>query len=48
MRKPKEKGPLGRLGQRWKDYIKLDLQEVRRWAGTRWIWLKIGTGGRHL
>jgi len=33
---------------RWKDNIKIDLQEVGlgAWAGL--IWLRIGTGGGHL
>ena len=37
--------PLGRLRDRWKYNIKMDLQEVEREAWTRLIWLKISTGG---
>ena len=37
---PEEKSPLGRTRCRWKDNIKIDLQEVE--------WLRIGTGGGHL
>ena len=41
--KPEGKRPLGRPRHRWEDNIKLE------WVvGTRWSWLKIGTGGGHL
>jgi hypothetical protein len=46
--KPEGKRPLGRPRHRWKDIIKMDLQEVgwRAWTGL--IWLRRGAGGRHL
>jgi len=44
--KPEGKRPLGRPRHRWKDNIKMDLQEVEVW--TRLIWLRVGTGGGHL
>ena len=42
------KRPLGRPRRRWKDNIKMDLQEVGwgLWTGSSWLW--IGTGGGHL
>jgi hypothetical protein len=44
--KPEGKRPLGRPRRRWKDNIKMDLQEVGVGVvGTGWIWLRIGTGG---
>ena len=45
--KPERKRPLGRPRRRWEDNIKMDF---RKWEGveTGWIWLRIGTGGRHL
>jgi hypothetical protein len=46
--KPGGKRPLGRPRRGWKDYIKLDLQEVDWGAWTGLIWLRIGTGGGHL
>ena len=36
MERPDRKRPLGRHGYRWKDNIKIDLQEVR-WRGMDWI-----------
>jgi len=43
--KTERKRPFGRPRCRWKDYIKMDLQEV----GCGSIdWLRIGTGGGHL
>ena len=36
MRKPEGKKPLGRLGNRWEDNIKMDLQEVGC-GGMDWI-----------
>ena len=47
--KPEGKRPPGRLRSRWKDNIKLDLQEVGCggvWTESSWLW--IGTGGGHL
>ena len=46
--KPEGKGPIERPRRRWKDNIKMDLQEVgwRAWIGL--IWLRTGTGGGHL
>jgi len=46
--KPEGKGSLGRPRRRWENNIKVYLQEVgcRTWTGSMWI--KIGTGGRHL
>jgi len=41
--KPEGKRPLGRPRHRWKDNIKMDLQEVGC-EGMDWI----GTGGGHL
>jgi len=46
--KPKRKRPLGGLGLRWEDNIKMDLQEVGCGLWTGSSWLRIGTGGRHL
>ena len=44
--KPEEKRPIGRSRRKWDDNIKMDLQEVGVWTGSRW--LRIGTGGGHL
>ena len=33
---------------RWEDNIKMDIQEVGWGTWTGLIWLRIGTGGRHL
>ena len=46
--KPEGKRPFGRPSYRWKDNIKMDLQEVGGVVGTGWSWLRIGTGGGHL
>jgi len=45
--KPEGMRPLGRPRCRWKDNIKMDLDEAgcRAWTGS--IWLRIGTGGGH-
>jgi hypothetical protein len=44
--KPEGKRPFGRPRHRWKDNIKIDLQEVgREVVGTGLSWLRIGTGG---
>ena len=48
VRKPEGKRPLGRLGRRWENNIKMDLQEMGWGIWTGLIWLRIGTGGRHL
>ena len=45
--KPERKRPLGRPRRRWKDNIKMDLQEMEG-VETGWSWLRIGTGGGHL
>ena len=42
------KRALGRPRHRWEDNIKMDLQEVGWGAQTGLIWLRIGTGSRHL
>jgi hypothetical protein len=47
--KPEGKWPLGRPRRRWDVNIKTGLKEVVCvcvWPGS--IWLRIGTGGRHL
>jgi len=46
--KPKGERSLGRPKRRWKDNIKIGLQEVgwRAWTGL--IWLKTGASGGHL
>jgi hypothetical protein len=43
--RPEGRRPLGRPRHRWKDNIKMNLQEVRWGAWTGLIWLRIGTGG---
>jgi len=45
---PEGKGPLGRPKHRWKDNIKMDLQEVGWWSWTGSIRRRTGTGGGHL
>jgi len=45
--KPEGKRPLGRPRRRWKDNIKMDLQEVDLGVWTGSSWLRIGTGGGH-
>jgi hypothetical protein len=45
---PEGKRPLGTPRNRWDDNIKMDLQEGDVGAWTGLIWLKLGTGGRHL
>jgi hypothetical protein len=47
--RPAGKKPLGRPRHGWENNMKMDLQEVG-WLGTKTgsIWLRIGTGGRHL
>jgi len=46
--KPEGKRALGRPRHRWKDNIKMDLQEIGwgAWAGL--IWLRIGTSSGQL
>ena len=46
--KPEGKRPLGRPRRRWKDNIKMVIQEVEGLLGNGWSWLRIGTGGGHL
>jgi hypothetical protein len=46
--KPEGRGPLGRPRRRWEDNIKIYLHEVGSGAWTGSIWLRLGTGGRHL
>jgi hypothetical protein len=43
--RPEGRRPLGRPRRRWKDNIKMDLQEVGWGAWTGLIWLRIGKGG---
>jgi hypothetical protein len=40
--KPERKRPMGRPRCRWED------RKLEGVVGTGWIWLRIGTGGRHL
>jgi hypothetical protein len=35
--------PLGRPSSRWKNNIKMVLQEIGWWAWTGLLWLRIGT-----
>jgi hypothetical protein len=37
----------GKPERRWKNNIKMDLQEMGWGAWTGLIWLRIGTGGGH-
>ena len=46
--KPEGKRPLGRPRRRWKDNIKMDLQEVGCGGMTGSSWQRLGTGGGHL
>jgi len=46
--KPERNRPLGIPRRRWKDNIKMDLQEVGCGVWTGSSWLRIGTGGGHL
>ena len=46
MRKPEGKRPLGRPRRRREDNIETGVQDVGAWTGS--IWLRMGTGGRHL
>jgi hypothetical protein len=48
LRRPEERRPLGRPRRRWKNNIKMDLQELGWGTWTGLSWLKIGTGGRLL
>jgi hypothetical protein len=43
--RPEGRRPLGRPRRRWKDNIKMDLQEVGWGEWTGLILLRIGTGG---
>jgi hypothetical protein len=42
------KKPLGRPRRTWEDRIKMYLQEVGCGTRTGSIWLRIGTGGKHV
>jgi hypothetical protein len=46
--KPEGKRPLGRPVFRWKDNIKMDLQDVGCKTLTRLIWVRILAGGKPL
>jgi hypothetical protein len=46
--KPEGKRPLRRPTCRWKDNIRVDLQEVGYGVWTGLGWLRIETGGGHL
>jgi hypothetical protein len=47
--KPEGKTPLEKTRLRWKDNIKMDLQEVGGGVVENgWSWLRIGTSGGHL
>ena len=46
--KPEGKRPPGGPRRRWKNNIKMDLQEVGYGVWTESSWLRIGTGGGHL
>jgi hypothetical protein len=46
--KSEEKKPPGRPERRWEDNIKVDLEGVGWGTCTGSVWLRIGTGGRHL
>ena len=47
--KTEGKRQLGRPRHRWEDNIKMDVQEVGCGGmGSGLIWLRTGTGGRHL
>jgi len=46
--KPVGKRPLGRPRRRWEDNIKKGSQEAGCGLWTGLIWLRIGTGVRHL
>jgi hypothetical protein len=46
--KPEGKRQLRKPRLKLEDNIKIDLQEVGLGAWTGFIWLRIGTGGRHL
>jgi len=45
---PERNWPLGKSRNRWKDNIKMNLQEVGWRAWTKLVWLRIGTGGVQL
>jgi hypothetical protein len=48
MGKPEGKNPLGRPRRRWEDNIKMDFRKLEVVVGSRWSWIRIGTGGGHL
>jgi hypothetical protein len=45
MGRPERLRPLGRLGRKREDNIKMYLQEMRGGSWSGLIWLRIGTGG---
>jgi hypothetical protein len=46
--KPEEKRPMGRPRHRCKIIFRWIFRKLEGVVGTRWSWLRIGTGGRHL
>jgi len=46
--KPEGKRPFGTPRHRWEDNIKMTLQEVGWGVWTGLIWVRIGTGSRHM
>jgi len=46
--KPEGKRLLGRPKPRWENNNKINFQEVGWGAWTGLIWLRVGTGGKHL
>ena len=46
--KPEGRRPLGRPKCRWENNIKMGLQEMGWWSMDWLIWLRIGTGCRHM
>jgi hypothetical protein len=46
--KPDGKRPFGKQRRRWRDTIKMDVQEVGYGVRAGSSWLRIGTTGRHL
>jgi hypothetical protein len=45
---PERRRSLGKPKHRWENHIKMDFQEVGYGAWTGLIWLRIGTGSRHM
>jgi hypothetical protein len=46
--KPEGKRPMGRPRCRWKVILRWIFRKLEGVVGTRWSWLRIGTGGGHL